>query len=120
MLPYLECNAYGVWQRFCWLYPELSRFKCPTIEFNNRLKTCAGRCFVELNKIDISTSLYMEFTDEFQKIIIPHEIAHQIDFNLFGNAGHGKTWKSVMLRYGIPADTYHTLFQIREERLKNK
>lgn len=117
MLPFLLADTAKIWQRFCRVYPELSRFNCPTVEFNNRLKSTAGRCWVDSNKIDISTSLYAEFQVEFRKIIIPHEIAHQVDFNLYGTAGHGRNWKSVMTSYGIPPDTYHKLWDIRAERL---
>lgn len=108
-----------VWQNFCNIYPDLYNFNCPEVIFNNRLKTTAGRCFDELNKIDLSTSLYIEFEREFCNIIIPHEIAHQVTYNFFGRLrlGHGKEWKNIMIAYGLKPDIFHNLLDIRQMRL---
>ena len=46
-------------------------------------------------------------------VILPHEMAHQADFNLFGdsekNCGHGRKWCEIMVRYGLPANKYHSM-----------
>jgi predicted SprT family Zn-dependent metalloprotease len=46
-------------------------------------------------------------------IILPHEIAHQADFDLFGESekfcGHGVKWAEIMLQLGLPANKYHDL-----------
>jgi predicted SprT family Zn-dependent metalloprotease len=50
--------------------------------------------------------------------ILPHEIIHQADFDLFGesekNCGHGKNWVSLMLQYGLKPDFYHTMEILRK------
>ena len=46
-------------------------------------------------------------------VILPHEIAHQIDFNLYGfselKCGHGKKWCETMVKLGLPANKFHSL-----------
>jgi hypothetical protein len=46
-------------------------------------------------------------------IILPHEIAHQVDYNLFGTSeektGHGIMWQSIMLDYGLEPTPYHMM-----------
>ena len=47
----------------------------PTIEFNSRLRTTAGRCLYTLNKIDLNSNMDFQFLME---DTLPHELAHQI------------------------------------------
>jgi predicted SprT family Zn-dependent metalloprotease len=46
-------------------------------------------------------------------IILPHEIIHQADYNLFGlseaKCGHGKKWHEIMINYGLSPDVYHSM-----------
>jgi predicted SprT family Zn-dependent metalloprotease len=46
-------------------------------------------------------------------IILPHEIIHQADFNLFGESekkcGHGKNWCAIMQTYGLSPQKYHNM-----------
>jgi predicted SprT family Zn-dependent metalloprotease len=46
-------------------------------------------------------------------VILPHEIIHQADWNLFGKSekicGHGANWQKIMLEYGLPANPHHTM-----------
>lgn len=99
----------AIWKRFCMLYPKLDKFQQPTVVFNNRLKATAGRCYYDDNIIELSTSLYKKYELEFWIDTIPHEFAHQVTHNIFGNTKqhHGPEWKSVMLAYGIEPRTYH-------------
>ena len=103
----------NAWARFVVLYPQLAQFKKPKILFNNRIYRTAGRCFVEYNTIEISSKLYrvLDNRDEIINTIIPHEIAHQVDYNLYGepNRWHGKTWQDIMVSFGLPANPYHSL-----------
>ena len=104
-----------IWDRFLMLYPDMNRFNKPTIVFNNRLKVCAGRCLVETNTIQISTKLYLENRTDFIENTIPHEVAHQVDFNInqydWRNKRvpwHGKNWQYIMIKYGIEPNMYHS------------
>lgn len=115
----LDYIVHRIWDKFCILYPDMLDFSCPEVTFNNRLKSTAGRCFDGLNKIDLSTSLYIEFEHEFCCTIIPHEIAHQITYNFYGSLkmGHGTEWKNIMRAYGLEPKVFHNLFDIRQMRL---
>ena len=46
-------------------------------------------------------------------VILPHEIIHQADFDLFGESekicGHGEKWCEIMVNYGLPAEKYHNM-----------
>lgn len=98
-----------IWERFCVIYPKLRKFKQPEVKMNKRLKTTAGRCFYYENYIDLSQSLFDKFTEDFYNDTIPHEMAHQVTFNLYGPeaTAHGPEWKSVMIAYGIKPQRCH-------------
>jgi len=85
----------------------------PSIELSNRFTKTAGHCLVAQNKIVIGTKFLIQHHDNMHNVIIPHELCHQVDFNKNGfpkgNRWHGKTWQNIMIRYGLPADTYHTM-----------
>ena len=95
------------WAKFSRMY-TLNK-PCPTIIINNRLKTTAGRCDFNKRVIDLSPLLFNENISEFKKTIIPHEIAHQVAWDIHGDSGHGIGWKSVMVKYGLPAARCHSL-----------
>jgi SprT protein len=97
------------WSKFRYLYRDLGAIM-PRVYFNNRLKTTAGYCYHEKREIQISRELFEEHTEEFRKIIIPHECAHQVAFDLHKvDCGHGPKWKEIMVKYGIPPDRLHNL-----------
>jgi len=95
------------WAKFSRLYTL--KKPCPTIIINNRLKTTAGRCDFAKRVIDLSPLLFNENISEFKSVIIPHEIAHQIAWDIHGDSGHGEYWKSVMVKYGLPPARCHHL-----------
>ncbi len=99
----------AIWEEFCVIFPALRDFKQPTVIMNARLKTTAGRCFYDKNLIDLNVKLFAENTEAFFLDTIPHEMAHQISFNLYGNAGrgHNNYWRHVMLSYGIKPSRCH-------------
>ena len=112
---FLNTLAESHWENFCLLYPAMVRYNCPKIILNNRLSKTAGRCFVTENLIDMSAKVYRKEANIvlLNSVTLPHELAHQVDFNLNGypknNRWHGPTWKAIMIRFGLPPDTYHTM-----------
>lgn len=109
------------WTRFCDKFPKLNR-KIPQIKLNNRLKTTAGRAWVE-NKpqfVDLSTELFWEYTHEFCVDTIPHELAHLAAYTLFGDGGHGKGWYYVIETMGIDTSRCHTMVNSKHESRKMK
>ena len=85
----------------------------PAFELSNRFTKTAGHCLVLENKIVIGTKFMIQFPEIMHRVIIPHELCHQVDFNKNGfpkgNRWHGKSWQIIMFQYGLPADTYHTM-----------
>lgn len=42
-------------------------------------------------------------------VTIPHEVAHALQFQVFGKCeGHGTEWKEIMDYFGVPAETRYT------------
>lgn len=104
-----------IWDRFLMLYPDMNRFNRPRIIFNNRLKSTAGNCMVEHSIININTKMFIANKSEFISDTIPHEAAHQIDWNInkliYINKRipwHGKNWQNIMIKYGIEPNMYHS------------
>lgn len=103
-----ETTARNTWARLRVIYPALVK-PCPAIITNNRLKTTAGRAFYLLRKVDLSTELFTEYTDDFVQDTIPHEVCHQAAWDLWEHHGHGKPWKTAMLSIGINPQRCHSL-----------
>jgi hypothetical protein len=102
-----------VWLEFCEIYPRLIRLDRPLIVANNRFTRTAANCEVENNVINFGMKFMPKFENEMLNVILPHEIAHQIDYILHGlpknNRWHGRTWQEIMVKYGLPANPYHTM-----------
>jgi len=98
------------------MYPPLTSFNPPIIELNGRLYRTAGRCHQEDNVIQLGIKFFehsIEYRDIMTEIILPHEIIHQVDYNLYGDSeakcGHGKKWQEIMINYGLEANPYHKM-----------
>ena len=95
------------------IYPELKNFECPEIRLNDRFTSTAGLTWPNENVIQLGTKFFAKYEKTMLMVILPHEIAHQVDCNLNGfpkkNRWHGKRWKKIMVAYGLPADTYHDM-----------
>jgi len=105
-----------IWDNLCELYPRLTRYNPPIIEINGRLWRNAGMCHQEDNVVELGYKFFL-YSNQYQKqmfeIILPHEIIHQADYNLFGlseaKCGHGTKWSEIMINFGLPADKYHSM-----------
>lgn len=102
-----------VWLEFCEIYPRLIRLDRPVIVANNRFTRTAANCEVENNVINFGMKFMAKHENQMLNVILPHEIAHQIDYILHGmpkgNRWHGRTWSEIMVNYGLPANAYHTM-----------
>lgn len=98
------------WGKLRIAYPMIQT-DTPKIIFNKRLKTTAGRAFVESSPqyIDLSNELLWQHPEEFYKVIIPHEAAHLAAYTRYADSGHGKGWKLIMSYLGLPSERCHTL-----------
>ena len=102
-----QAAADKAWKIFKHVYPRVGTM--PKIVLNRRLKTTAGRCDLAAREVDLSVDLMRANMAEFQKIIIPHELAHMVAWDIYKDPGHGADWKRVMVIYGIPPDRCHSL-----------
>ena len=109
----LEKVTDHIWAELCESYPKLVRFNPPKIVLNNRFTKTAGCNYQTLNQIDLATKFFANNSVQMFSVILPHEIAHQADFNIFGQSekkcGHGKNWAKIMVELGLPANKYHSL-----------
>lgn len=113
----VQARARAVWRKLQHIHPELVNHDVPTIKLNARLYRTAGRCFQELQLVELGTKFFtynQDYSREMFQTIIPHEIIHAADFILYGNSdkrcGHGLTWRNLMVQYGLPPETHHQMW----------
>jgi len=110
---YVETQRDKVFKTLSNIYPQLARYNPPKIVLSNRLTVCAGYNIQEENLVHLANKFFYNNSLEMFAVILPHEIIHQIDYNLFGTSelrcGHGIQWQKLMLQYGLPANPYHEM-----------
>ena len=101
-----------LWLEYCLIFPGLVKFDTPTIKLSNRLTATAGYNQSEKNIIVLGSKFIAAFPEMMISETLPHEIGHQIDYNINGwKAGrkhHDKYWKAVMEKIGVPYSIYHS------------
>ena len=105
-----------IWDNLSEIYPQLTKYNPPIIEINGRLYRTAGRCHQEDNIIQLGYKFFIHSRSYYSNmitVILPHEIIHQADYNLFGlseaKCGHGKKWHEIMINYGLEPNPFHTM-----------
>lgn len=71
----------------------------------------AGTAHLQKNEIRFNYFMYQQDSEAFINTVIPHEVAHIVVFQIYGNSvkPHGKEWQAVMIKvYGIKPDRTHT------------
>lgn len=90
------------------IFPNNMFMSLPTIDFEARGQK-AGCAYLFKNHISINPVFLVEQADNnFIEDTIPHELAHLIAFNMYGHKGHGKPWKSVMIKLGYEPERCHS------------
>lgn len=104
------------WTQFCEIFPKLVKFDPPTVKLCGRLTVTAGKAYQPDNRIHLGSKFLAKYEDMMLLQILPHEIAHIVDFVLNGPSekycGHGKKWVEIMVQFGIPADKYHLMGKV--------
>ena len=102
-----------LWDEYCEIFPRLVRFDSPKIIINNRYTKCAGCNMSDDNIIQMGGKFLKQYETNMIQVILPHEIAHQIDFNLNGwydrKPHHGKMWIEIMNKIGQIPNPYHSM-----------
>ena len=109
----LQTIAERLWAHYTEFFPRLVKFDCPKIVINNRYTKTAGCNHTETNVIELGGKFLAQFDYNMRHVILPHELAHQIDFNLNGwydrKPHHGKTWIDIMVKIGQEPNPYHSM-----------
>ncbi len=102
-----------VWDTLNRMYPKLSRYPRPEIRLNPYCWRTAGMCYQEWNEIELSFKFFDKHPAEMIQTVLPHELIHQVDWNLYGisedKSGHGINWMQIMVEYGLPPERYHSM-----------
>jgi predicted SprT family Zn-dependent metalloprotease len=108
---YVDYQTNKIWERLSIDNPLLIRYNPPKIVLCNRLTRTAGKCYQTENLIHMANKFFINNANEMMTTILPHEIIHQADYNLFGDSektcGHGVHWQMLMVQYGLKPDPYH-------------
>jgi predicted SprT family Zn-dependent metalloprotease len=109
----LEKVTDSIWSGLAESYPKLVRFDAPKIVLCNRLTKTAGKCYQTESRIHLANKFFQRNHAAMMLEILPHEIAHQADYNIFGDSekscGHGQHWAEIMVQLGLTANKYHSL-----------
>jgi predicted SprT family Zn-dependent metalloprotease len=112
-LTLIQTHVETLWESYAEIFPKLVRFDAPKITINNRFSVCAGLNYFETNEIQLGGKFLLQFPKNMIEVILPHEIAHQIDFNLNGwynrKQYHGKAWIEIMVKTGQNPNPYHSM-----------
>lgn len=107
----LQKIAEGLWEVYCEIFPKLVRFDCPKVIINNRFTRTGGVNYSEENKVELAGNYFINNERTMILVTLPHELAHQIDYNLNGwykgKKHHNKGWIDIMNAIGLIADPYH-------------
>lgn len=102
-----------LWREYSEVYPKLVRFDPPRIILNNRLTKTAGYNWSQYNTVDLAAKFFTNNLENMLSVVLPHELAHQIDFNLHGwhdnKKHHGKTWQLIMVELDQVPNPYHMM-----------
>jgi SprT protein len=58
--------------------------------------------------------------DKYLARTVPHEVAHMVEKYVFGTSGHGKRWKSIMVRFGCEPSRCHSYDQLKTRGGKDR
>lgn len=109
----LQAYAINLWDEYCEIFPKLVNFDCPKIVLKSTMRKDAAECQMEDNEIRVNKRFFKYYADNMLRVIIPHELAHQIDYNLNGmpkrECGHGMEWAIIMIQIGQEPYAHHNM-----------
>jgi predicted SprT family Zn-dependent metalloprotease len=112
----LNSKCESIWETLGEFQTRLVRFNPPKIVLDARLWRTAGMNHQDENLVRLGYKFFLHsesYYNNMIRVILPHEIIHQADFNLFGlsekNCGHGKNWCDLMVQYGLEPKIHHSM-----------
>jgi SprT protein len=90
---------------------ETAKYLKVQVQFKKTLGLNAGLAYNGDLKIVLSEVLFLANQGEFFEEIIPHEVAHIVQYILYPDeqVDHGVNWKNLMLQLGLKPNVYHDL-----------
>jgi len=111
MIHTIEKRIHKLWGEYAEIFPKLVKHDPPSIELNDRLYKTAGFCIVEDNHIVLSSAYLGQHPRYMLLTILPHEMAHSMDYILNGwytrKHCHASPWKNIMVAIGQAPNPYH-------------
>lgn len=71
------------------------KFALPSVTYKVRGRV-AGYAHFRTNRVDFNLGILIRETERFLARTVPHECAHLIANEVYGDRGHGKGWKAAM------------------------
>jgi SprT protein len=86
-------------------------FELPALSFDLNSGRIAGQAFCYRWLIKINPKFLSLDSDHVINVTVPHEVAHLICHKMYPHAKqhHGPDWRSIMIRFGLRPNTYHTM-----------
>jgi predicted SprT family Zn-dependent metalloprotease len=116
--------ATASWHNYVNKFPKLLTFTLPTVVLSKRMKTTAGLMNMQERKMSLCYDLLDFYPEEYRLNTIPHELGHQVAYDLFGigkettgrTNWHGDEWKRVMLIAGYEFGRCHNMVNPRHKK----
>ena len=116
LLNILKRETVMLWDTLCEIYTPLVHRNEPKIELNPYCWRTAGMCYQDQNLIQLSYKFFVaktQYRDYMLDVILPHEVAHQADWFLYGESektcGHGVHWCEIMVQLGLEPNPFHNM-----------
>ncbi|WP_233407656.1 SprT family zinc-dependent metalloprotease [Marinomonas spartinae] len=87
-----------------------TEFELPNANLRQKGRA-AGTAHLHKNEVRFNSYMYQQNPQDFLETVVPHEVAHIIVFQIYGNdvRPHGKEWQAVMHKvYGLPPQRTHS------------
>ena len=87
------------------------------IGYNSRLRTTLGRAVLDDGRVELNTRLLRKHPRQLIATLV-HELAHLAAYHRYGDAGHGRAWKTLMHAVALRPRVTHDLptAQLRRAR----
>lgn len=98
-----------VQDKVAWCKAHLNHdYELPTVTYELRGRT-AGYAWYQENRIDLNAQLLIKYTEDMVNDTVPHEYAHLVSYQRYGNkgTGHGHYWQGVMWQLGLKPTRCH-------------
>lgn len=81
------------------------------VRLNGRLVSTMGRAWIVSERgrnvycMELSSKIFKEDSDVLRCTVF-HEVCHLVDYQYSMKWGHGPSWKALMVKVGLPPNTY--------------